>query len=59
MKRKDVIKLLLDHGWYLLREGGNHTLYAKAGAPRPIAVKRHREIPELEVRTILKEAGLL
>ncbi|MBD2281139.1 MULTISPECIES: type II toxin-antitoxin system HicA family toxin [Nostocales] len=30
VKRKDLIKYLEENGFYLLREGGNHSIYTKA-----------------------------
>ncbi|MGI6654569.1 MAG: type II toxin-antitoxin system HicA family toxin [Christensenellales bacterium] len=58
MKRRDLIKLLEGAGWKLDRTGGPHDVYHKPGAPRPIPVKRQREIPDIIAQGILKQAGL-
>lgn len=58
MKRKDLIKILEANGWYYKRDGHDHDIYWNDKARRPVPVKRHREIPEPEVKKILKEAGI-
>lgn len=58
MKRRDVIKRLEENGWYLKRNGPEHDIYWNDKARRPVSVKRHREIPDLEAREIFKQAGL-
>ena len=58
MKRKDLIHLLQQFGWYFKRAGGNHDIYFKDGEARPIPVKRHSEIPDYEAEAILKQAGI-
>ena len=44
MKRKDLIKMLKDNGWWLLREGSNHDIYTNGQIMETIP--RHREISE-------------
>ncbi len=56
MKRKDLIKLLADNGWWLLREGANHDIYTNGKRSEPIP--RHREINELLAKAIIKRQGL-
>lgn len=56
MKRKDLIKLLLSNGWWLLREGANHDIYTNGQRSEPIP--RHREINELLAKAIIKRQGL-
>jgi len=58
MKRKDVIKILEQNGWYLKRSGHDHDIYWNDKARRPVPVKRHNEIPDLEAKLIFKEAGI-
>jgi len=36
MKRKDLIKKLIDNGWWLLRNGTNHDLYTNGIKSEPI-----------------------
>lgn len=56
MKRKDLIKLLADNGWWLLREGANHDIYTNGKRSEPIP--RRREINELLAKAIIKRQGL-
>ncbi len=56
MKQKDVIKMLLKNGFTLYRHGGNHDIYAKGKIKIPIP--RHREINEILVKAIKKQAGI-
>ena len=56
MKRKDLIKLLEQNGWYLLRNGNNHDIYTNGQSTEPIP--RHKEISELLAKTIIKRQGL-
>lgn len=56
MKRKEIVRALLEAG-FELKEGRNHTLiYDKAGN-RVSALGRHGEIPDAHVRTIEKQIG--
>jgi len=57
VKRKDLIKYLEDNGFYLLREGGNHSIYTND--IKTIPVKRHRTIGRITANEICKQAGLL
>lgn len=56
MKRADLINLLEDNGWYLLRNGANHDIYTNGTKKEPIP--RHREINENLAKKILKRAGI-
>ncbi len=56
MNRKDLIKKLLDNGWWLLRNGANHDLYTNGINSEPIP--RHREVDEKLARAIMKRQGL-
>ena len=56
MKRKDLIKLLLNNGWTLKRNGNNHDIFSKGNQTEPIP--RHREIDEDLVKSIIKRRGL-
>ncbi|RCJ28850.1 hypothetical protein A6770_00130 [Nostoc minutum NIES-26] len=57
VKRKDLIKYLEVNGFYLLREGGNHSIYTND--IKTIPVKRHRAIDRITGNEICKQAGLL
>ncbi|GAX37120.1 type II toxin-antitoxin system HicA family toxin [Nodularia sp. NIES-3585] len=56
VKRKDLIKHLEQNGFYLLREGGNHSIYSNE--TKTIPVKRHRTIDRITANEICKQAGL-
>ena len=56
MKRKDLIKMLKDNGWWLLREGSNHDIYTNGAKMEPIP--RHNEINELLAKAIIRRQGL-
>ena len=56
MKRKDLIKKLIDNGWWLSREGANHDIYTNGIKSEPIP--RHKEIKELLAKAIIKRQGL-
>ncbi|MTJ31651.1 MULTISPECIES: type II toxin-antitoxin system HicA family toxin [Aphanizomenon] len=47
VKRKDLIKYLEENGFYLLREGGNHSIYTND--IKTIPVKRHSAIDFLRL----------
>jgi mRNA interferase HicA len=51
-----LVKYLEEHGFYLLREGARHSIYANA--ERKVAVKRHREFDRITANEICKDAGL-
>ena len=56
MKRKDLIKLFEKNGWWLKREGGNHTIYTNGINNEPIS--RQTEINEILAKKIIKRCGL-
>ncbi|MBE9232753.1 type II toxin-antitoxin system HicA family toxin [Cuspidothrix issatschenkoi LEGE 03284] len=57
VKRKDLIEYLEENGYYLLREGGNHSIYTNK--IKTIPVKRHRTIDRITANAICKQADLL
>jgi mRNA interferase HicA len=56
VKRKELIKYLEENGFYLLREGGNHSIYTNGIKTLP--VKRHRTIDRITANEICKQEGL-
>lgn len=58
MKRTNVIRKLEENGWVLKRKGHDHDIYWNEAARRPVPVKHHREIPDVEAKEIFKQAGL-
>jgi mRNA interferase HicA len=56
VKRRDLIQYLEENGFYLLREGANHSIYTNGA--RTIPVKRHRQLDRITANEICKQAGL-
>jgi predicted RNA binding protein YcfA (HicA-like mRNA interferase family) len=56
VKRRDLIKYLEENGFYLLREGGRHSIYTNNQKTLPI--KRHRVIDRITANELCKQAGL-
>ena len=55
MKRRDLIRHLERHGCELMREGGNHTVYANRARRKTTTVPRHREVNEFLARKICQD----
>ena len=60
MKVKEVISLLEENGWEYRRTKGDHRIYYKKGARRPIPIpgKLNDELKDGTLGSILREAGL-
>ncbi len=62
MKKKvhEVIDLLEQNGWTHDRTRGDHHIFTKPGARRPIIVagNKNRDIPEGTLHSILREAKM-
>lgn len=56
MKQKDLLKLFINNGWWILREGGNHIIVTNGTDIEP--VPRHKEIKEYLAKAIIKRRGL-
>ena len=57
VKRRDLIRYLEANGFYLLREGANHSIYTNNS--QTIPVKRHRSLDRITANEICKQAGLI
>ena len=59
-KVKEVIVLLEKNGWTFVRIRGDHRIYYKEGAKRPIVVQcnLNDDLKDGTLNSILKEAGL-
>ena len=55
-KRTKIIRVLREHGFEFLREGGNHTIFTNGTINIPVG--RHREIDRDMARIIAKEIGI-
>lgn len=56
VKRRDLVRLLEQGGYLLLREGGNHSIYTNGD--KVVPVKRHQTLDRITANAILKQAGL-
>lgn len=56
MKRKDLIKKLINNGWYFKRNGGNHDVYTDG--IKDEAIPRHNEINEQLAKSIIRRNNL-
>lgn len=55
MKRRKLLRYLLQHGYVVLREGAGHTIVYNPETRRRTAVPRHPEIPPNVVWEICKQ----
>jgi mRNA interferase HicA len=58
MKRKDLIKHLIESGCELEREGNKHTVFYNPMTNRSATVPRHREINTFTARAICRDLGI-
>ena len=56
MKRRELLKLFTNNGWYFLRNGANHDIYTNGKDNVPIP--RHPDINEVLARALIKKWGL-
>ena len=56
VKRRDLIRYLQNNGFYLLREGTNHSIYTNG--EKTIPVKRHRIFDRVTANELCKQAKL-
>ena len=60
IKNYDLVKLLKENGWEHVRTRGDHHIFKKEGASRPIVVpgNRNDDLAEGTLNSILRAAGL-
>jgi predicted RNA binding protein YcfA (HicA-like mRNA interferase family) len=60
MRFNELVKLLEDAGFSLVKEKGSIRYYGKAGVPRLIRIDYHgaKEVPTGTCQAVLKAAGL-
>ncbi|MCI0486945.1 MAG: type II toxin-antitoxin system HicA family toxin [Blastocatellia bacterium] len=60
MKVRDVLKLLIDDGWYLVSTEGSHRQYKHPTKKGRVTVpgKPNDDLPSGTLNSILKQAGL-
>jgi mRNA interferase HicA len=56
VKRRDLVKYLEDHGFYLVREGPKHSIYTND--VKVVPIKRHRTFDRITANELCKQAGL-
>lgn len=57
VKRRDLIKYLMENGFFLKREGRRHSYYSN-GKGVNVAVKRHNLFDRIAANEVCKDAGL-
>ncbi len=55
MKRRDLVKYLKNNACFLVREGGNHSIFENTNLDLSASVPRHREINNFTVVEICKQ----
>jgi predicted RNA binding protein YcfA (HicA-like mRNA interferase family) len=58
VKRRALVRHLLDHGCELLREGGNHSIFVNRAAAKASALPRHAEINDGLAKKICKDLSI-
>ena len=56
VKRRDLIRYLEKNDFYLLREGGKHSIYTND--KKVVPVKMHRQLDRITANELCKQAGL-
>jgi predicted RNA binding protein YcfA (HicA-like mRNA interferase family) len=57
VKRIDLVRYFEEKGFYLLREGANHSIYTNG--TKVIPVKRPRQFDRITANELRKQAGLV
>ncbi len=58
MKRKDLIKYLVQNGCVLIREGAKHSVFFNSQTKNVSTVPRHNEINNFLAKKICRDLGL-
>jgi predicted RNA binding protein YcfA (HicA-like mRNA interferase family) len=59
MKRSDVIKLMVEDGWYIFNIRGSHHQFKHPSKPGKVTVPHPKsDLPTGTVKSILKHVGL-
>jgi len=56
VNRRDLVRYLKESGFWLLREGANHSIYTNG--TKVIPVKRHKRLDRITANELCKQAGL-
>ncbi|MBQ9526915.1 MAG: type II toxin-antitoxin system HicA family toxin [Fretibacterium sp.] len=57
VNRRDLIRHFEQNGFFLKREGANHSIYSDSGGKR-IPIKRHRTFDRITANNLCKQAGI-
>ncbi len=58
MKRRDLIRHLINYGCLFLREGSDHSIWENPANGRRTSVPRHREIPGFTAQRICRQLDI-
>jgi len=56
VERRDLIRYFEENGFYLLREGSNHSIFTNG--EKTIPIKRHRNLDRITANELCKQAQL-
>ena len=59
MRFRDIERIILSDGWFLVNVSGSHHQYKHHDKPGKVTLPNHRgDIPPRVINSILKQAGL-
>jgi len=58
MKRRDLVRHLMDNGCVLLREGGKYSVFQNPATQIEVPVTRHPEMADFAAKKICKQLGV-
>ncbi len=59
MKFREIEKLLIEDGWYLVKQKGSHRQYKHRSKPGKVTVPEHKGDLNIDTaKSILRQAGL-
>ncbi|MFN3193563.1 MAG: type II toxin-antitoxin system HicA family toxin [Aureliella sp.] len=58
MKRRDLVRHLVDNGCELLREGGRHSWWWNPSNSQRSSLPRHKEISNVLAKKICRDLGI-
>jgi mRNA interferase HicA len=58
MKRRELVRHILEHGCLLLREGARHSVYYNTATGKISSVPRHTEVNDYLARKICRDLGI-
>lgn len=58
MKRRELIRHLLNHRCRPVREGSDHSIWENPAIHRRTSVPRHRDIPDFTAQRICRQLGI-